>query len=92
MKDVQCYELFGGIALKNHAFSFSFCFIHSMRHTCLNTTLFVFLQEVLFHFILSSVSDKINAMQNHACDSYADNYMLKVIISCAATLNCSQIY
>ena len=22
--DVQCYELFGGIALKNHAFSFSF--------------------------------------------------------------------
>ena len=22
MKDVQCYELFGGIALKNHAFSF----------------------------------------------------------------------
>ena len=24
VKDVQCYELFGGIALKNHAFSFSF--------------------------------------------------------------------
>ena len=24
MKDVQCYELFGGIALKNHAFLFSF--------------------------------------------------------------------
>ena len=23
MKDVQCYELFGGIALKDHAFSFS---------------------------------------------------------------------
>ena len=22
MKDIQCYELFGGIALKNHAFSF----------------------------------------------------------------------
>ena len=22
MKDVQCYELFEGIALKNHAFSF----------------------------------------------------------------------
>ena len=27
MKDVQCYELFGGIALKNHAFSFHFIFI-----------------------------------------------------------------
>ena len=24
MKDVQCYELFGGISLKNHAFSFHF--------------------------------------------------------------------
>ena len=24
MKDVQCYELFGGIALRNHAFSFHF--------------------------------------------------------------------
>ena len=24
MKDVQCYEIFGGIALKNHAFSFHF--------------------------------------------------------------------
>ena len=24
MKDVQCYELFGGIARKNHAFSFHF--------------------------------------------------------------------
>ena len=23
MNGVQCYELFGGIALKNHAFSFS---------------------------------------------------------------------
>ena len=28
MKDVQCYELFGGIALKNHAFSL-------MMHTCI---------------------------------------------------------
>ena len=26
MKGVQCYELFGGIALKNHAFSFFFFF------------------------------------------------------------------
>ena len=24
MKGVQCYELFGGIALKNHTFSFSY--------------------------------------------------------------------
>ena len=28
MKDVQCYELFVGIAHKNHAFSFHFSFFH----------------------------------------------------------------
>ena len=28
MKDVQCYELFVGIALKNHAFSFSCINLH----------------------------------------------------------------
>ena len=28
MKDVQCYELFGGIALKNHAFSFFITFYY----------------------------------------------------------------
>ena len=30
MKDVQCYELFGGIALKNHAFSFHFISVLSL--------------------------------------------------------------
>ena len=29
MKGVQCYELFGGIALKIHTFSFSFSFASS---------------------------------------------------------------
>ena len=29
MKDVQCYELFGGIALKNHAFSFHLYWINA---------------------------------------------------------------
>ena len=32
MKGVQCYELFGGIALKNHAFSFSY--ITSLTNNC----------------------------------------------------------
>ena len=35
MKGVQCYELFGGIALKNHAFSF-FIFIHTHADICIN--------------------------------------------------------
>ena len=32
MKDVQCYELFGGIALKNHAFSFHFSFSNCVNN------------------------------------------------------------
>ena len=28
MKGVQCYDLFGGIALKNHAFSFNSLSVH----------------------------------------------------------------
>ena len=35
MKGVQCYELFGGIALKNHIFSFSFHF-HIYMHVLMN--------------------------------------------------------
>ena len=31
MKGVQCYELFGGIALKNHTFSFSISTIDRMK-------------------------------------------------------------
>ena len=34
MKGVQCYELFGGIALKNHTFSFHFHF-HIMLYIVL---------------------------------------------------------
>ena len=38
MKGVQCYELFGGIALKNHTFSFSFLLqkLVSLVHVCCN--------------------------------------------------------
>ena len=33
VKGVQCYELFGGIALKNHAFSF-FSFFRCLSISC----------------------------------------------------------
>ena len=39
MKGVQCNELFGGIALKNHAFSFSF-FI-SYKIICVDNLVFI---------------------------------------------------
>ena len=42
VKDVQCYELFGGIALINHAFSFHFSFLEGRtvtpRSSLKNTT------------------------------------------------------
>ena len=36
MKGVQCYELFGGIAHKNHAFSFSFYLIKCKKCDSVN--------------------------------------------------------
>ena len=36
MKDVQCYEPLGGIAPKNHAFSFHFHFISFLISVCLH--------------------------------------------------------
>ena len=42
MKDVQRYELFGGIALKNHAFSFHFHLNHENF-------------SLLFYFLLSLI-------------------------------------
>ena len=34
MKGVQCYELFGGIALKKHAFSFFISFLGLFDNSC----------------------------------------------------------
>ena len=44
MKVVQCYELFGGIALKNHTFSFSFSFREMFN--------VVFIVKILKYFLL----------------------------------------
>ena len=35
MKGVQCYELFGGIALKNHTFSFFISLYNAVYSACL---------------------------------------------------------
>ena len=34
MKGVQCYEIFGGIALKNHAFLYDRCFTQNLNDVC----------------------------------------------------------
>ena len=39
MKDVQCYELFGGIALKNHAFSLANFYLAKLENKYMNTNL-----------------------------------------------------
>ena len=60
MKDVQCYELFGGIALKNHAFSFfqfpfiSFHVLICIMHCAFNLLVFpnsMFTPLLLLFFI-----------------------------------------
>ena len=48
MKGVQCYELFGGIALKIHTFSFSFHF-HFLLLLLLSGTLFQMMSGVPHH-------------------------------------------
>ena len=59
MKDVQCYELFGGIALKNHAFSFfiivasPFIFHVVFAKTFLNEELFSVPVTVVALFLTS---------------------------------------
>ena len=48
-KGVQCYELFGGIALKNHTFSF-FSVNHLERFTChyeFRTYIYIYIYIVL---------------------------------------------
>ena len=56
MKGVQCYELFGGIALKNHAFSFSYA-----DALCISTTYIRKIDLLHLIFFLTQFTDiKIN--------------------------------
>ena len=72
MKDVQCYELFGGIALKNHAFSFHFHFTpestEAMRIKCLAQG-----HSILIPGLVSSTSVSRDQHSNHM------TYMLIVV-------------
>ena len=48
MKGVQCYELFGGIALKNHTFSF-FSIFHSIGlKRCLTCILLSYICKYIY--------------------------------------------
>ena len=75
MKGVQCYELFGGIALKNHALFFLFfkCYAASGIKMCENFTLRfvtwlnrlkkkVFLEQESNCCILSGSNDKYDGL------------------------------
>ena len=50
MKGVQCYELFGGIALKNHTFSFSFLYLTIVLLLLLYTQVFLGVQFMALCF------------------------------------------
>ena len=62
MKGVQCYELFGGIALKNHTFSF-----YDIPNSFLCTFLMDRLNcmEVCTNDFLSSSGDRFNFLDFH---------------------------
>ena len=73
MKGVQCYELFGGIALKNHAFQFSFSIRHKsilvtndFNHGVYFTVIFIawFNRLITEHNVHSSSSSSIRNSHN----------------------------
>ena len=58
MKGVQCSELFGGIALKNHTFSF-FHFI-SFEHTCF----VLFTVDLIIDLLTSYIKNALMCIKN----------------------------
>ena len=75
MKGVQCYELFGGIALKIHSFSFHFfiCIMHSafnlfvFPNSMFTSLSLFFLFFIFFYFLLKGyeLSGEIALKNNH---------------------------
>ena len=61
MKDVQCYELFGGIALKNHAFSF-FMYVHEYRLHIMTYVSY----EVCMYMIIDCI--KLHYINHEVCN------------------------
>ena len=60
MKGVQCYEFFGGIALKNHAFSFFF--------------MSTIVKQISFYYIQlpKLISDRTSSCNSEVFDNVAD--------------------
>ena len=71
MNGVQCYELFGGIALKNHAF-FSFFFLFKRHH--LVTTLLIYIYIAVCMFAIFHLK-KIMAYITMDCQHMDGKYM-----------------
>ena len=70
MKDVQCYELFGGIALKNHASSFNLPahLVYANNVQCFSCFFFqchcyaMLVSQVVFYFV--SMKELCGLMRN----------------------------
>ena len=73
MKGVQCYELFGGIALKNHAFSFSFHLTLSLKEQApmiygsqlMEQSVYVDMSNYLLNILLDIVAMQLNTENNN---------------------------
>ena len=68
MKGVQCYELFGGIALKNHAFSLSPCSqnVKSIAYKMLVRPQLEYASEVWNPYTMKCIQ-KIEQIQRNSC-------------------------
>ena len=77
MKGVQCYELFGGIALKIHTFSFSFSLIMSCFLQYINSVRFLKFNRSIV-FIFKENVNKVNKVIS--CIGDADIIIIIIII------------
>ena len=87
MKGVQCYELFGGIALKNHTFSFHFSSV--LAAICCDATPIVCSScQCYFHRTCSRLTRSQNGIQGFVCflcsggaATYDDHHQCQCIAS-----------
>ena len=57
MKGVQCYELFGGIALKNHTFSFFISVNEELKTICSFLSVLFSREYIAIHMIITLINN-----------------------------------
>ena len=92
MKGVQCYELFGGIALKNHTFFFFFsiCWLCSANISCLSDAFVLRFATRLTHTSYNYTEHNVTFLSTYFfihCVHMQVYGNSKNILRCAQTIN-----